>query len=646
MRTTIFLGLTLLLACDDDGSTAPDGGRDAALDAPATDTGPDAPDTCSDGRQNGGESDTDCGGPCDACLLDQRCFEETDCASEVCGAAGRCIRRECGNETLDGTETDVDCGGSCDPCDAGATCNAESDCTSRLCRENLCREASCGNDALDTGETDVDCGGACGVCAAGATCAGNADCRSNVCEANACLDGCAATFGVPCEGIEPIYLKDVDTGGLGGAVALAGDTLVIGAAGTDVDAETRAVGAVSIFHRDDGGWVPEATILSPVIREQTAFGTDVALSGDTLFVAARQDSQAGAGIDPEPGGMLERSGAAHVYRRQPDGSWELEATFKSPTPHTDQEFGDAVAIEGDRIAVGARFEHHPDPGDEPNTRAGAVYIYERSGRTWSLSMVVRPDPHDPDDHFGTAVALHDDLLVVGAVTEQSDDYRIGGDQTRNVQRSGAVYVFRLDGDAWVPEVFIKASNGGLNDSFGEALAFDGELLAVAAHEEDGSAGGVDPPDNNLGLDTGAVYLFRRSPAGEWSAESILKSPRPRDEDRFGESLAVIDGVVAVGCGEDDGDGAGFDPIDRPSRKNSGAVFFFRQVEGAWEQTLYLKPSATELGDEFGRDIALVDGELLVGTPDEDGSGDGVTPPLDDARSGAGAAFLYDFRSAR
>jgi hypothetical protein len=94
----------------------PDGG--GSSDVGAADVGA---ASCGDHVQNGNETDIDCGGSCPACGMDKGCGKGLDCASDVCGPAGKCVAPSCTDQVINGDETGIDCGGSCPACPMEAT---------------------------------------------------------------------------------------------------------------------------------------------------------------------------------------------------------------------------------------------------------------------------------------------------------------------------------------------------------------------------------------------------------------------------------------------------------------------------------------------------------------------------------------------
>jgi hypothetical protein len=268
-------------------------------------------------------------------------------------------------------------------------------------------------------------------------------------------------------------------------------------------------------------------------------------------------------------------------------------------------------------------------------------------------------------HTGNAVAISRDgrTLAVGAPFESSAASGIDGDQNDNsAYAAGAVYVFTHDGEQWVQQAYVKASNTGGSDHFGSsvALSADGNTLAVAAHYESSGATGVggDQADDSI-PQAGAVYVFTRR-GTTWTQQAYLKasnSGRPdrgdqlSEGDQFGFALALsADGdTVAVGAISEDSAARsiGGDQQD-DSQNNAGAVYVFHRTGGTWAQQAYVKPSNAEAGDLFGYGVALsADGNVLAAASyDEDGGARVINGPDDNERRAAGAIFVFERSGTR
>lgn len=578
----------------------PDGGIDAGYDA-GFDGGVDA-GLCGDGRISGDESDVDCGGSCIGCRGGSACREASDCLDGLCGVAGFCLAESCGNDEEDLTESDVDCGGPCDPCGVGQACGRDIDCASRVCAEGVCRAESCGNDEQDGDETDLDCGGSCGGCGTGASCGEETDCLSLACRGEGtCRDACFAAFGRDCDDMEPTVLTGRDDGdSFGSAVVIRGELMVVGVpgeassfGGVDGDRDDNGAnnsGAVQVYRRDARGeWALEAFLKAADVRAGDLFGASVAFDGETLAVGA-----------PWRDGLL---GVAYVFRRSPAGVWSQEAALSAAGLVSGDEFGKAVALHGDWVAVAAAH----DQGELDNP-PGRVDLFRRDRASgWEHAVTLRPTFAHGEMEFGKTLAMSETLLAVGATGESSGDFRIDGDEENISSRaSGAVFVFRREGETWVRDAFLKASSGFVRHRFGASLSLRGDALLVGATGEDSEASGVNAERTGQIVKAGAAYLFRRSEAGAWSQELFIKPDLPGREDRFGTRVVLGDGFLAVSANDEDGAGPLFsgDP-ESALTPNSGAVYLFRDLASlGWRQVLYLKLPDPAESDEGASALAL------------------------------------------
>lgn len=176
------------------------------------------PGTCDDGMLNQDESDVDCGGDtCGACGIGLDCGDAMDCSSGYCDGGGACATppASCMDGLQNGDETDVDCGGSCDACEDGEGCDDVADCTGGYCVANRCQSAgTCDDGVRNQDETGTDCGGAtCAACPNGRGCVDDGDCRSGVCDTTG-VGVCANPGGPTCaDGMQNRDETDVDCGG-------------------------------------------------------------------------------------------------------------------------------------------------------------------------------------------------------------------------------------------------------------------------------------------------------------------------------------------------------------------------------------------------------------------------------------------------
>ena len=187
------------------------------------------------------------------------------------------------------------------------------------------------------------------------------------------------------------------------------------------------------------------------------------------------------------------------------------------------------------------------------------------------------------DWFGrssVALSADGDTLAVGAAWESSNATGTGGNQADNsAANSGAVYVFTRNAGIWSQQAYVKASNTGAADGFGNsvALSADGNTLAVGASDEGSNTTGIGGNQaDNSASDSGAVYVFTRS-AGIWSQQAYVKASNTEANDHFGNSVALsADGnTLAVGAAGESSNatGIGGNQADNSALK-AGAVYLY------------------------------------------------------------------------
>ena len=234
-----------------------------------------------------------------------------------------------------------------------------------------------------------------------------------------------------------------------------GDTVVVGAPledssatgvnGDQGDNSAVGAGAAYVFVRNGTTWSQEAYLKASNAEgrpDNSAFGDwfgySVCLSGDSLVVGAMAEQSNATGVNGDQNdNSLSGAGAAYVFVR--DGTtWTQEAYLKAPQSLSCA-FGFAVAMAGDQVVVGARWESWVE------IHAGAAHVYARSGTSWSHESYLRAGYSYSSEWFGSAVAVFDEAVVVGAPGEAGGSTGVGGDQSdKSAEGSGAVYVYDFE----------------------------------------------------------------------------------------------------------------------------------------------------------------------------------------------------------
>lgn len=432
-----------------------------------------------------------------------------------------------------------------------------------------------------------------------------------------------------------------------GAVAISGDTLVIGSRfegsdATDVNGDesnNNAVdaGAVYVFTRTAGVWNQQAYLKASNTDASDFFGYSVAISGNTIIVGAPQEDSSATGIDgDESNNNAALSGAAYVFTRSA-GAWSQQAYLKASNTESGDNFGSVVAISENKAVISAPLEDSNATGvngDENNNTSfmsGAAYVFSHNAGIWSQEAYLKASNTDAFDKFGIDVAISNNLIVVGAYSEGSDSTGINGDENNNdASGSGAAYVFHYSPGSWHQEAYLKASNTGASDSFGIAVDISDNTIVVGANLEDSDSSGVNGDESNDDAEgSGAVYVFTRF-LGFWIQQAYIKASNPDIDDWFGKSVAISGRTILIGAYHEDSNTSGIDGDENNNDSiDSGAAYVFTRTDSIWSQQHYLKSEFPEDIYYFGAKVNIDGNTLLVS---EQGEGFIVT--------GSGAAYVF------
>jgi hypothetical protein len=367
----------------------------------------------------------------------------------------------------------------------------------------------------------------------------------------------------------------------GESVAIDGTLLVVGCAHWGPDE-----GVVYVYRLTADRWSLEAKLVGTDTKPGHEFGRSVAVSGETIVVGVQQAEPVGA-----------QSGAAYVFEKRL-GVWTQVARLTASDAHPGDQFGHAVAIEGDTIVAGAlakddfeagidnggavlvfvrppsgwtdatetatltvtdSADHHyvgesvaidgstivagsraDIPGDPKGVDAGAVYIFERSAGAWrsgtETAKLMDPSPA-PGELFGFAVAVDGDTVLVGAPRE-----------SRRGEFVGAAYVYRRSATSWLLEATLERSGLPVSDEFGSAVALRGGTAVVSSYDVDSA---------------GALHVFERHGA-QWIQQQTLRACRARLNDRLSSRIVAFDGHRIAGGAR----------LDDEAGENAGAVHVF------------------------------------------------------------------------
>ena len=239
----------------------------------------------------------------------------------------------------------------------------------------------------------------------------------------------------------------------GYAVAIDGDTAVIGAANDDIGANANQ-GSAYIFLRVGTIWTLKTKLTALDGAANDYFGCSVAISGDTVLVGAR-DADIGANAG---------QGSAYVFVRS-GTDWIQQAKLTASDGAAGDVFGWSLALEGNLALVGAPWDDV-----DKNENQGSAYVFIRGATTWAQQAQITAPDGATGDEFGSAVALSGDTALVGAA---HDDVEANADQ-------GSAYVFTRSEKEWQLQQQLIDSSGHANFYSGAAVALSGDTVMVGA----------------------------------------------------------------------------------------------------------------------------------------------------------------------
>ena len=366
-----------------------------------------------------------------------------------------------------------------------------------------------------------------------------------------------------------------------------GACVAISADGTRVAISDSVQNAVYVFKKSGTSWIQEAKLTVLASFEAGDLGQCLAINSDGSLIAA------GA---PETGWI---AGAVFIFTRS-GTSWSFSAKVESDDLASYDRFGSSVALStsGFSMAVGAT------DSISSGSIGGVVYIFKRSGSTWTQDAVLVADDSAGGDKFGQTVSMSLSGTVVAIGAPLASRFNAGN--------SGVVYIFRK-GIAWTQEAIILASDRTASQMFGYSLCISGDASRVII-------GGQN-----------SAYIYKNT-SGAWTLEKRLERTPGSVGGRFGRSVTIdqTGSIAAVGD---------YLFTIPDVYVYLGAVYTFARTGTTWSNAAQVVPSFKANGIEFGWSISInSDGsKLAVGAYDEYvstggnigmvGSGSGVRPAV-------------------
>jgi hypothetical protein len=289
------------------------------------------------------------------------------------------------------------------------------------------------------------------------------------------------------------------------------------------------------------------TLLVPSIDlTGRSFGAAIVTDGESALVTANADTS-------------DNDGSVILFTRAVD-VWAESHVFDPP--ESNSLYGTGLALRGDTLAIGG----------------AGVWIHR--GPDWQLEAALEGEFLHTS--FGDALALDENLLAVGDAEAITDD---------------SAYVFERSGSTWTEVAHVFPSDTTEDREFGAAVAIAGDVLVVGA---------PGPVVAGLGGPLGAVYVYRRQ-GGSWTETQKLLSSDAVDGDRFGEALAMSNGILVVGAWR-----------SSVELGETGKVFVFEDVGGTFQEKVAFGSPTNNIS--FGLAVSFDGTTLLAGGGGFDESG--------------------------
>eukprot|EP01083_Nonionella_stella_P038377 104451_1 len=330
----------------------------------------------------------------------------------------------------------------------------------------------------------------------------------------------------------------------GYSVSIYDPYLIIGAHKNDENDQDS--GSAYIFALASGSWsfIHKATASDGMASDM--FGRAVSIYDAYAVIGAAGHDANGA-----------NSGAAYIFQATAN-VWTQSAKLLPNNALAGDNFGCSVAIYDTFVVVGAYSHDSLTPDYGLQADAGGAYVFERTNNNWAQHTKLLPYDAAVGDWFGISVAIHSDLIIVGACYSGNN--------------AGSAYVFAFDAalDTWTAAEPTKLvpSDAMDNQQFGRSVSIHGKYAVVGTYEQL----------------VGSAYVFGFDAVNnEWTEIVKLVPGDGLDHDKFGHAVANYYGNVVIGAPYVDDNGV-----------NSGSVYVTEMIDPSTDPSASpsLLPSTT------------------------------------------------------
>ena len=299
----------------------------------------------------------------------------------------------------------------------------------------------------------------------------------------------------------------------------------------------------------------------PVDNTIFGFSSDISENGSYIIVGNPYE--------------VSQTGAAYIFYNSGTGGWVQQAQLLASDAQTGDQFGWSVSISsaGDVVVIGAPQE------DTGGSEAGAIYIFTRTGSTWTEQTKIQASDKTAGDLFGYAVDINriGNGILVGAPTAG-----VPGNAP------GAAYFIIEGGGAWYQYQKIQASDRADQDGFGISVAIAGDSDTITS-----MYAVVGAPSKPVATIDGAVYIFAGFPLSQQQKISGISSL-----DQLGVSVAINDAADIIVAGA---------PLRYVDGVRAGAAYIYTRSGSTWTQQQEITNQTNPaLDNSFGTSVDIND----------------------------------------
>jgi hypothetical protein len=234
--------------------------------------------------------------------------------------------------------------------------------------------------------------------------------------------------------------------------------------------------------------------------------------------------------------------------------------------------GCSMAVSSDLMVVGAVAE---------NSYAGATFVYQKQPGGWTQVAHLFLPGGVANESYGAAVAISGNDIMVSCRNE--DD---------NI---GAVYLYRWNGTTVDGPTLIANPEPSAFDLFGISVAIDGDYAVIGATGDNSSLG--------------AAYVYHLD-GGVWALQDKLVNETGVSSSNFGVMVAVSGDYLAVGA-----------PFTSTPESQCGAVFMYRRTGGDWVYQQEVQAFNAAQDDFFGTALTLSGSTIAISSICDDDMGE-------------------------